>query len=491
MREKPSFSTQGIDIISQERLPERAPMRWKFLRGALLACAVIVLPLLPGCKGEAHAPEIKEEPAGRSVRVFKVSQGTMQPTIGFTGAIVPVHEVEVYSKIPGKVREVLVKEGDKVSEGQLLVQLEDDELQAQMRSVEANLAMARTNLSKARTGYELQDSQVSVGINQALQGKIQAQFNSEQIKLNMENARIDRDRMRRLFDRGAISKQQLEINELKYNTNKKQYETALSLIKNAEESVRLAHANSAQKMMRSDEIEGAKAQIEALAASLDLARINVENCRIKAPISGYITFKGTETGEIVNAMSTGKPLVRIVDNSRVNFEGEVGEEKIEQIKDGDKVQVFLDALPGKSFIGSVETVIAAADLKTKSFRVKVAIPNESGTIKSGMFGRASVLLPTVTGMLIPRNALLEASGQKAEKAPEEGIPTVTIGKSTGIKPYMVYIAHGKLAKRRSVTIGAMNEKQAVITDGLSSGDEVIVTGQDALEENIPILVVRG
>lgn len=442
------------------------------LSGNTRFLAVVMLILISffinGCKKEPANSEANEENSGKPVRVTAPRKGTMQPVVSFTGTIIPVNQIDVYSKIPGRVANVLVKEGDQVSEGDVLIELENEELSAQVRQMQGNLEAARTQLARAKTGYILQDTQVAVGIDQSQQSKIQAVLNSDQAKFSMENAKLDRDRMRRLFNKGAISKQTLENAELRYDTAKKHYDTTLSMIKQANESVKLAQANTAMKEIKKEEIEAADAQVASLAASLDLARVNLKNSRILAPISGVVTLKKVEKGEIVTGMPSGSPLIQIVDNSRINLEGEVGEGRVEDIKTGDLVNVTLDSFPKKIFKGYVETIISAADVKTRGFRVKVSIPNEKETLKSGMFGRASVLKKPIAGLLIPRPALLKS---------EEG--------------YYLFVRQGRKAKKITVKVGTFDENEAIIVEGLSPDEEVVSTGQENLQNNEPIIVIRG
>jgi HlyD family secretion protein len=442
---------------------------------------IMILMAVSGCSKKGETTEVR--PQGKPVKVVTPRQGSIRPSVDFTGTVIPITDVDIVSKMPGRVAAVSVKEGDTVTQGQLLIQIEDDDYVAGMRQTEANLEATRVQLSKAKTGYVLQGAQVEVGIDQSVQGTMQATYSSETARLAMENAQLDRDRMRRLFARGAVSKQQLEAYELKYDTARKNYETSQSAIRNAQESLNMARANRATIDLKRDDIAATEAQIQALQAALDLARLNVRNCRITAPINGTITFKNVDKGEIVTAMPTGQPLLRIVDNSIVNLEGDVGEEKIGKITRGAQAEIRVDAFPDKIFTGTLDTIIAAADLKTRGFRVKIAIPNRTGELKSGMFGRGSILQAPVTGLSIPRSCLIiteEGAG------PEEAEKT----KKPSGKLYFVFIKDRDKARKVPVAVGAMDEREAIITKGLTAGNEVVTLGQAILQDNDPIMIAR-
>ena len=433
-----------------------------------------------------------EKPKDKLVEIITPRKGSMQPVISFTGTLIPENEVDLYSKMPGRIASVMVKEGDYVREGQLLVQLEDSEYVAQVRQIEANLAAARTQLSQAQAGYGLQDAQVDIGIDQSIHGKMQATLGSEQARLNLEDAKNDLARMQLLFDRGAISKDQLENVQLRYDVAVKQYEHSISMMKQADESVKLARANIAMKQIKRDDIAKGEAQIEALSASLDMARTTLNNCRIVAPFSGVITLKTAEKGEVVTGAPTGTPLLRLVDNGTINLEGEIGEEKIQEVKVGSSVEMTADAIPGKIFRGLVSTIIPSADLKTKAFRIKVAVPNQAGELNAGMFARAHILLTPCLGLLVPRPCLIKGGSAEQAKVvekknqPEKGPELEETGES-----FFLFIQEGNRAKKVAVVIGNLNEKEAVVTDGIDDKSRVISVGQENLQDNDVITVVRG
>jgi multidrug efflux pump subunit AcrA (membrane-fusion protein) len=468
-----------------------SPIRKVHIAAAGFALAAGIFGItLTGCNKPVKAVEIK--PVAKPVSVVEPQTGRLRPAIEFTGSITPINEVDIYSKIGGRVAQVMVKEGDEVTEGQTLIQIEDDEINAQIHQIEASIASARAQLSKARTGFDLQDTQTAVSINQSIQNNLQSVFNAESAKLSLNNARADRDRFRRLFDRGAISKQSLESYELRYDTLKKQYDTAQSLIKVSQEAMKLARANTAMTSIKKDDITLAQTQIDGLEAQLELAKINLRNCRITAPIRGVITLKKVDKGEIVTSMPSGNPLLKIVDNSLVSFEGEVGEGRIEEIKPGGEVELKMDSFPGKVFNGSVETVIAAADSKTRAFRVKVSVPNGSGDLMSGMFGRGAYMLQAVEGLIVPRQVLIKGIESDSALAEKEltGGPK-TDGGTTTKTEYSVFTVNGSKAKKVGVSIGVITENQALITKGLEKGSKVISLGLEDLQENDDVEITRG
>ncbi len=435
--------------------------------------------------------EVKEDsgPKPRLVEVIPVKHGQMSSSVGFTGNLYSKNEISVLPRISGQVLEVLVDEGDQVSEGQVLLRINDDLLQAQKRQLEANLSAAQTQYQMALSGYQLQDSQVSVGINQADQSLLQTKFNSEQIKLNMQQAKTDFDRIQRLYDKGAVSKQDLENAQLRYDTSVKQYETSQSMIKNANEGLKMANANTIQKAIRSEEISAAKAQMDSLQANIDLVNININDCQIKAPFSGVISYrdKTVAKGAIVSA-NPAAPIFKIVDNSNLYMEGTVSEGVISSVKNGDSVKVLMDSFPGKTFSGKVDTIVQAIDSKSMAFTVRVIVDNASNELKAGMFGRADIYVATLDGVVVPAFAIMKkpyllTAPKKAEDEPLKPLDEI---KDNSV--YCVFVAENGKAVRKNLKVGASSETEFLVTggitdkDNLKDGDKIIITSVKTLQD---------
>jgi Membrane-fusion protein len=166
--------------------------------------------------------------------------------------------------------------------------------------------------------------------------------------------------------------------------------------------------------------------------------------------------------------------------------------RIEKITPGGQVDLKMDSFSGKVFKGTVETIIAAADSRTRAFRIKVSVPNSTGELMSGMFGRADVLLAPVNGIIVPRQALIRGSQSDSALAERELTSgPKTDGKAAPKTEYYVYTVDSKKVKKTNVSIGAINEKQALITKGLQKGSKVVTLGQEELQENDEVQIARG
>ena len=332
----------------------------------------------------------------------------MPVTIGFTGNLYSEKEVSIVPREGGQVEEIFVDEGDTVYEGQVLMKLNTDKLNAQKEALLAQVDALRKQHQQSVLNLELQESSISVGINQADQSLLQAQTSSAEVELRMKQAKIDLDRQQKLFEKGAVSQQALENAELLYNTYAKQYDNSQSMIKNANEAVRLANANSLQKDITTQTIESIDAQINQILSNVALIEISINDCEVKAPFSGVITYKDktVNKGSIVVA-SASVPVFKMIDNSELYLEGGIGEGKMEAVKVGNKVNLKLDAYPDKQFEGTVDTIIPQVDSTQMAFNVKVKVNNMSGELQKGMYTRAEIEIDNPEGFIVPADSIIK------------------------------------------------------------------------------------
>lgn len=424
-------------------------------------------PLIAGCSSKSNAAPT---PILRPVKTMIAAKGSITPTVEVSGSIVPRNEVEVLSKVSGRVLSVYREEGDSVRAGDILIQIERDEIAAQLTQARAALLTAQARLSQAKTGHSFGETQVSTSILQALQGKRQAENAVNQAKADFNNNERQIERMKKLFDKGAIASQQMESTQLAYDISKNRYDSALAQQKQADEAYSLARASKAQNTIREEDVNLAEAGVEQAGAALTLARIRFENTSIRTPISGVITFRDVEPGDIISSSEggKGKALMIVTDNRLVRLEGDVGEEEIKDVTAGQRAMVTADAIPGKAFSGKVETLIASADQKSRSFRVKIRVDNPGAVLKSGMFARATLYKKPLNGTILPRHLVLNKDGG-----------------------YVVMILEGNTARLRQVQVGWGNEEKILITSGLSSTDQVISVGQETLQDGDQVEVEKG
>jgi membrane fusion protein (multidrug efflux system) len=211
-------------------------------------------------------------------------------------------------------------------------------------------------------------------------------------------------------------------------------------------------------------LSSAQAQLAQARAGLSSAQQQVANTKIYSSLDGIVSKRSAEVGQLA---APGGSLLSIVALDTVFFEAQVPETEIAQVKLGMAVEVKVDALPGRSFSGSVAKLYPTGSTSSRSFVVRVALPNPARTLRPGMFARGSVVLEKRRGVVVSKDALVKS---------EDGA-------------FAVFVAKGDTAEQRKVTLGVTTAETAEIRSGVSVGEQVIVVGQTALRDGAAIRVI--
>jgi len=207
-------------------------------------------------------------------------------------------EVDVNTKIPGRIIKMLVKEGDRVEQGQIIAQIDNRDLAAKADQAKAGIQALEAQRSQAGTVTSLQDqtAQASLAVAQAQLGKAQA---------DMALAEKDYNRFMDLAASGAVSQQALDNYRLKYDVAQATYAQAKS-------SLAAAEAGLMQTQVNRDNEATVQSKIVQAQAQLQEVQVYIDETEVRAPFSGIITAKYVEEGAMV---STGTPIVAVQDPS--------------------------------------------------------------------------------------------------------------------------------------------------------------------------------
>lgn len=239
--------------------------------------------------------------------------------------------VNVSTKVPGQVEELLVKEGDHIEAGQVIAKIDSASLKIQVEQAQANLASAQAKLASLEAGNRPQ--QVA-----------QSQASVEQATANLDNARKNYERAANLYQDGAMSAQQRDSAQTALKVAQAQYDAA-------EQGFSLVNEGATAQ-----DRQFAEAQVAQAAAALKNAQLQLNNSVIIAPISGTVAKASIDPGEMV---SVGQTLFSITNPADAWVEVNIEETDIGKVQVGQQVDFKIDAYPGKSFKGEVAEVGAA------------------------------------------------------------------------------------------------------------------------------------
>jgi len=375
--------------------------------------------LAGGCGGKQQAAGGAEDGKGDAVPVktAKAKMGALEAASVVSGKLEAGQSANVVAKMPGKVAAVHVDVGDAVRAGQVLVTLDNTDLAARVEQAKAGVAAAESALAAAKAALSSAESAYRV-------------------------AEANYQRGKQLLEQGVISQ---AVFEAEYELRFKQTEGQL---------------NQAREQVE----HGLPAQLAQARANLALAESAYGDTLIKAPISGLVTARNVNPGEMASTMT---PVISLANLDKVEVKATVGENLINQLKQGQKVQVKISAVSDKPFTGIVTNIAPAADPVSKGFPVKIQIDNPKYLFKPGMFAEVQLGPPPDEALLVPREAVLKAEDKN-----------------------IVWVVKGGQAQKKEVQAGDSDGRQIVITAGLTEGEEVVVAGQESLQEGAKVKAVQ-
>lgn len=363
-------------------------------------------------------------------RDFKVSEEQ-------SARIVPSLEVNLSPKVGGRVAAVGAEVGERVAKGQRLAQLESGDYDAQVRQAAASLGSARANL--ARTSDSGQEQQV-----------IQARSAADQAQVAYDDAASLYEKTRRLYDSGAVAKQQLDDAQARYKSAGIQLDAA----KRGLELVVDKAGSQASDV--------ASGQVDAASAQLDFAKSQLDATVLRSPIAGRVSYRGIEAGELVGSSSLA---FVVIDDSSVIAEASLSERQVGRVSRGMALQVSVPALGERAFAGKVDSVSPAPDPRSQLYALRVRIPNPQGAIKGGMTAKIRLPLEARTGaVLIPERASFSENG--------------------GDYAFVAAPADGGSykAEKRALRLGASDGESVEVLEGVGSGELVVVAGKELIGE---------
>ena len=393
-----------------------------------------------------------------------------------SGEIKPLTYTNVLGEGIGKITDIVVKEGDHVKKGDVLLRLESVQPAADVSAQRAGIAAAEA------------------GVKSADANDVSAQADVKSRAADLEHAKLDWERGQLLFKEGLIPKQD-------YDTRKAAYDGAVAALASAQARTEEARAQLGQ----------ARSTLTQNQAMLGRLSDILNKTTYTAPINGVVTYIAVRVGEnvvpgIQNA--TGSYLMTISDMSVVTAEVMVDETDIVSVRLGEDAEVTIDAIPGKYFKGKVTEVGTQAVLRSsglastqsttgnqeaKDFKVVVTLQNPPDGLRPGLSSTAKITTAQKKNVItIPIQALAERTKKDLdEAAKEKGQNSVTLAagrpapgtaasgpasaSSLEKNPEIqgVFVVRNKHAQFVAVTTGITGVTDIEVLNGLQEGDQII------------------
>ena len=358
-------------------------------------------------------------------KLAKVEKGDLAKSVVATGKVEPITKVEVKSKASGIVKKLLVDSGDRVKKGQLLAQLDKEEIQAQVEQSRAALAASEANLKSSEADYE-------------------------RAKVDAEGP--DVPLLKRAYERAIGMAKEGVVSTSALEDAQKNYELALNK----------QNVAKAQLIVLKAKIAQSQAQVAQDRAHLNQLDEQLSYTDIESPIDGVVLSRDVEMGDAVSSIlvlgSSATLVMTLGDTSEVYVKGKVDESDIGKVYLGQPARIKVESFKEKTFNGKVTKISPMGVEKDNvtTFEVRVSINNPGGELKAVMTANAEIILEEHKNVLqIPEGAILYDKDKKASvEVPD---PKAKDGK-----------------KKIAVNIGISNGAKTELLGGLKEGDRVVL-----------------
>ena len=423
----------------------RTSYRSAWNTAASIACAAAFL-AAAGCTKHDAGAASASSPQPLAVTAAPVRVGTLTSTFALTGSVVPARQANLASVISGTVREVSVQIGDRVSAGQVVVQIDDSTLQAQAAQDEATLAEARARLRQ------------TMATNRGTALTTTGSLRSAQVAYDAAYA--DYRRNESLFKQGYISQQAID-------KSRSDLAAAQSVLQSAQVAAANASMSSGPSSAAQADVASMAAAVTVDEAAVQTVQTQIAQAAVRAPFDGIVTARNVDPGSLA---SPGTQLVQVSQLNPAYVNVGVPDSDLQYVRTGSEADVKIDALSGRLWHGVVNHLNAAAGEGTLTYLARIALPNPDLALKAGMVANVSFVAARNRGALIvPRGAIASTDNGTA-----------------------VYVVADGKAKLRPVTVGLQTQNDAQISGpGIVKGTSVITQRPDALQDGSPVKVVAA
>ena len=393
----------------------RAPLVVVLAVTALAAC---------GCSKTDTAQARGREVSAKPVKVEPVLQETVKRTVELVGTLAAVDQVTISSEADGKVSRILADLGDRVTAGQTLIQVDHEKQQYSLEQQKATLARALAQYGAADPQH-LPDVEKTPDVQKANADLIQAKQSF--------------DRTSELYKRSLVPKQLLDDAATALQSKQASYDLSLQTAKNL------------------------RASIQGSEASMKLADRQLRDTDIRSPFDGYVEKRLVNLGELVK---TQMPVMAVVRVDPLKVIAEIPEKMAPWIKDGQAVELHVDAYPDQTFIGKVSRISPAVNTATRAFPFEALVPNKDARLKPGTFARVHIESSKIDNVLT--------------------LPYATMQYRYGVN--RVFVVEGDKLAVRELKVGDRLGERIEILSGVKAGEQVAATDVDNLTDGAKVSI---
>ena len=375
---------------------------------------LLVLIANAACKSDYPSSARQTRPGAdktaRQVKTARVEETPFGEAVTVNGTLAAYDETVASAKVPGRLRTITVDLGTVVRRGQVIAQVEPQDYNLRVQQAEAALAQARARVGLSPDGRDDRVTPEQTGT-------------VRQARAVLDEARVSRDRSAKLVEQGIVARSEFDTVDANYKVAVSRYQDAI------------------------EEIRNRQAMVAQRRSELALAKQQLSDTAVHAPIDGVIQEKRASVGEYLAA---GAPVVNIVKMDPLRLRAEVPEREATNVRAGQNVRVSVDG-NAYIYVGQITRLSPVIAQQTRMLLVEADVRNNGG-LRPGAFARAEIVTDDAKmAVTVPNNALVTFAG--IEK--------------------VIVVENGK-ALEKPVTTGRRNGEWTEIVAGVNVGDQVVV-----------------
>lgn len=425
----------------------------------LLSAALLLSFLVSACGGGKDTEAARAKPISVKLKTLEIT--TLIDSSEYVGTLAAQDRVSLAPRIDGRILEIFVQQGDRVSQGDSIIRLEPTQEQENV-----NAAVQTVNVEKARLGQTQAQLSTAEANRAAAAAEVErAKADLQDLEAEVELAQINIERTKMLVEGGAQSRQDLDARtrDLKTaiaqrNSRKESLNATIESLQAAEKQVEQGRAN----------IDSQNAAVARAEAELGSTRQNLAYNTIKAPINGVVgSFDQRKVGDYVNV---GEQLTTITNNKTFDLNINIPTEYGSQLRLGLPVEIVNED-DSKGVTGEITYIAPLVEQNTQSILTKVTFLND-GSLRDREYIRVRVNWSRKPGVLVPTTAVSTLGGERfvfvaKKEESQEGEESL-------------------VAEQQPIKVGSIQAQDYQVLSGIKEGDKIVVSNILSLQDGTPI-----
>ncbi len=454
------------------------------------AVAVTLLSISLGGCGGSKKKQASSQPPAIAVKLKTIKSATIIDSSQYVGSLEAINRVSLASRTQGRILKIYAHQGDMVSVGDPIVELEPTQQQEDVNAATQNVNVQKASLGQVQAAVSTAEANRAAAAADVKAAKADVEDSQAQVEL----AKINIKRTRFLVKNGAQARQNLDNRNSTLKTSIAQLNSQQATLNAKIESLRAAEKQVDEARAN---VDGQTATIKQAEAQLGSTRQDLDYNQITAPIDGIVgSFDTTKVGDYVSA---GTELTTITNNNSFNLNINIPVEYRDRLKPGLSVQAINnDGSPGVE--GKITYIAPLVQQNTQSVVTKVTFTNQA-SLRDREYVRVKVIWDEKPGVLIPTTAISTLGGQsfvyvaKNNSQPKDNAKSSAKNNSQpkdNAKSQNNTKSSGKslVVQQQPVKLGNIQDQSYQVVSGLKPGDRVAVSNILSLKDGTSITTAQ-